>query len=134
MFLTCIYLSVDIASGSVHLSVAGHPPFLWISKEQVKVMSAEAGPPLGIIPAEYHTTTIFLEEGDRLLLLTDGVFEAKNRMGQRLGFENLVSFVNTRRKERALIQVIMEYIDDFSEGAERADDVTMVELSWSENR
>jgi sigma-B regulation protein RsbU (phosphoserine phosphatase) len=97
-------------------------------------MSVEAGPPLGIIPAEYHTTTIVLEEGDRLLLLTDGVFEAKNKVGQRLGFQNLVSFVNTHRKEKELIQVIMEYIDDFSEGAERADDVTMVELSWSENR
>ncbi len=81
MFLTCIYLRVDIPTGGVQLSVAGHPPFLWITKGQVKVMSPQAGPPLGIIPAEYPVTTMSLEKGDRLLLLTDGVFDAKDRVG-----------------------------------------------------
>jgi sigma-B regulation protein RsbU (phosphoserine phosphatase) len=45
LFLTCIYMLVDIAASGVHLSVAGHPPFLWITKGQLKVMSVEAGPP-----------------------------------------------------------------------------------------
>jgi sigma-B regulation protein RsbU (phosphoserine phosphatase) len=130
MFLTCIYLLVDMATGGVHLSVAGHPPFLWITKGQVKVMSPQGGPPLGIIPAEYPVTTISLGKGDRLLLLTDGVFDAKDKAGQRLGFENLVRFIGTRQKEKELIKVITEYIEDFSKGAERADDVTIVELGW----
>jgi sigma-B regulation protein RsbU (phosphoserine phosphatase) len=130
MFLTCIYLMVNVATGSVHLSVAGHPPFLWITKGQVKVMSVQAGPPLGIIPAEYPATTISLEKGDRLLLLTDGVFDAKDRVGQRLGFENLVRFIDAHRKEKELVNVIIEYVDDFSKGAQRADDVTIVELRW----
>ncbi len=130
MFLTCIYLSVDIVTGGVHLSVAGHPPFLWITKEQVRVMSVQAGPPLGIIPAEYPATAISLGKGDRLLLLTDGVFDAKDKIGQRLGFENLVRFIDAHRKERELVHVIIDHIDDFSKGAERADDVTIVELRW----
>ncbi len=130
MFLTCIYLRVDIVTGGVHLSVAGHPPFLWITKGQVKVMSVQAGPPLGIIPAEYPATAISLEKGDRLLLLTDGVFDAKDKVGQRLGFGNLVRFIDTHRKEKELVNVIIEYVDDFSKGAERADDVTIVELRW----
>jgi sigma-B regulation protein RsbU (phosphoserine phosphatase) len=130
MFLTCIYLRVDIATGGVHLSAAGHPPFLWITKEQVKVMSVQAGPPLGIIPAEYPVTAISLEKGDRLLLLTDGVFDAKDKVGQRLGFENLVRFIDTHRKEKEIVNVIIEHVDDFSKGAERADDVTIVELRW----
>ena len=130
MFLTCIYLRVNIPRGGIRLSVAGHPPFLWLTKEQVKVMSVEAGPPLGIIPAEYPATKISLEEGDRLLLFTDGAFEAKDKAGQRLGFENLVRFIHTHRKERDLVAIVMQYIDDFSKEAARADDVTMVELRW----
>jgi sigma-B regulation protein RsbU (phosphoserine phosphatase) len=130
MFLTCIYMLADAATGVVHLSVAGHPPFLWITKGQLKVMSVQAGPPLGIIPAKYPATTISLEKGDRLLLLTDGVFDAKDKIGQRLGFENLVGFINTHRKEEELVNVITEYVDDFSKGAERADDVTILELRW----
>jgi len=130
MFLTCIYLVVDIATGSTQLSVAGHPPFLWITKGRVKVMSVQAGPPLGIIPSEYPATMISLEREDRLLLVTDGVFEAKDRAGQRLGFENLVSFVDTHRKERDLVNIMVNYVDDFSKGAEKADDLTIVELRW----
>ncbi len=130
MFLTCIYLWVDIATGVVNLSVAGHPPFLWITKEQAKVMFVEAGPPLGIIPAEYPATMISLEKGDRLLLLTDGVFDAKDKVGQRLGFESLVRFIDAHRKEKELINVIIDYIYDFSKGTERSDDITIVELRW----
>jgi sigma-B regulation protein RsbU (phosphoserine phosphatase) len=130
LFLTCIYMLVDIATGGVHLSVAGHPPFLWITKGQLKVMSVEAGPPLGIIAAEYPATTISLEKGDRLLLLTDGAFDAKDRVGQRLGFENLIRFIDTHQKERDLVNAIIAYVDDFSKGAERTDDVTIVELRW----
>jgi len=130
MFLTCIYLAVDIATGSVQLSVAGHPPFLWITEGQVKVMSVQAGPPLGIIPAEYPATTISLEKGDRLLLVTDGVFEAKDKTGQRFGFDNLVSFVDAHRKEKDLIHILVNSLDDFSKGTEKADDLTIVELGW----
>jgi sigma-B regulation protein RsbU (phosphoserine phosphatase) len=130
MFLTCIYMLVDIATGGVQLSVAGHPPFLWITKTRLKVMSVQAGPPLGIIPAEYPATTMSLEKGDSLLLLTDGVFDAKDKVGQRLGFENLVRFIDTHQKEKDLVNVIIAYLDDFSKGAKRADDVTIVELRW----
>jgi sigma-B regulation protein RsbU (phosphoserine phosphatase) len=119
LFLTCIYMLVDIASGGVHLSVAGHPPFLWITKGQLKVMSVEAGPPLGIMAAEYPATTISLEKGDRLLLFTDGAFDAKDKVGHRLGFENLVRFIDTHQKERDLVNVIIAYVDDFSKGVER---------------
>ena len=93
-------------------------------------MSVHAGPPLGMIPAEYPATTISLEKGDRLLLLTDGVFDAKDKVGQRLGFENLVRFIDTHQKERDLVNVIISYLDVFSKGTERADDVTIVELRW----
>jgi len=130
MFLTCIYLLFDIATGSAQLSVAGHPPFLWITGGQAKVMSFQAGPPLGIIPAEYPATAISLEKEDRLLLVTDGVFEAKDKTGQTLGFENLVRFVETHRQEKDLVNIMVHYVDDFSKGAERTDDLTIVELRW----
>ena len=44
-------------------------------------MSVEAGPPLGIMAAEYPATTISLEKGDKLLLLPDGAFNQRTRSG-----------------------------------------------------
>ena len=93
LFLTAIYLIADTVSGDLAVSAAGHPPFLWITGEEVRVMNIEAGPPLGIMDIAYPAASISMKQGDRLLLLTDGAFDAKNREGQRMGFDDLTAFV-----------------------------------------
>lgn len=130
MFLTAIYMLADTIKGNVSVSVAGHPPFLWLKKDEVRVMDIPSGPPLGIMAMEYPFTRIELEEGDRLLLLTDGAFDAKNKSGERLGFEDVVDFVKRYRDEDSIIQKLVDYISDFSKGMDRADDLTIVELKY----
>jgi len=130
MFLTGIFGIVDLSKGNLSLSVAGHPPFLWLTHGEVRVMNVASGPPLGILPAEYPSTEISLKKGDRILFLTDGVFEAKDKGGKRIGFEKLVSFVKEHTGEGNLIQKVVDYVNDFSKGLARTDDLTLVELSW----
>jgi sigma-B regulation protein RsbU (phosphoserine phosphatase) len=130
MFLTGIFGIVDLSKGNLSLSVAGHPPFLWLTHGEVRVMNVASGPPLGILPAEYPSTEISLKKGDRVVFLTDGVFEAKDKGGKRIGFERFVSFVKEHREERNLIQKVVDYVNDFSKGLARTDDLTLVELSW----
>jgi len=131
IFLTAMYLIADTMSGDLKISVAGHPPFLWITGGEVKVMDIEAGPPLGIMDTDYPVTALSLKAGDRLLLLTDGAFDAKNREGQRLGFDDLTAFVKSHLHEESLLEMIQEQINIFSKGMDRADDLTLVELRFS---
>lgn len=131
MFLTAVYAVVNTTTGHLHISVAGHPPFLWISKGDVKIMSVQSGPPLGIMPLEYPVEALQLQKGDRVLFLTDGVFDAKNKAGERLGFEAIVEFIKKYRNDGQLVKRIVDYVDDFSRGMERADDLTMVEILWN---
>jgi sigma-B regulation protein RsbU (phosphoserine phosphatase) len=131
MFLTAIYMIVDVHSGELKISVAGHPPFLLITNGRVEVVSVDSGPPLGIISENYPVSTISLKSGDRMILLTDGVFEAKNKEGQRIGFDNFVSFVQNHVKEDKLIELITDYVNTFSKGVERSDDLTIVEARFS---
>lgn len=130
MFLTGIYGIVDLSKGNVSLSVAGHPPFLWLTAEEVKVMNIASGPPLGILATNYHSTEISLKKGDRLLFVTDGVFEAKNKEGKRIGFEKLTRFIKGCIGETNLVKKVVDYVNDFSEGLARADDLTILELKW----
>jgi sigma-B regulation protein RsbU (phosphoserine phosphatase) len=130
MFLTGIYMVVDTATGGFEVAVAGHPPFLWISDGEVRVMSVAGGPPLGILPTAYPSSVFTLERGDRLLLMTDGVFDAKNKDGQRLGFDTVVKFVKAHTHEQQLIDRLVDFVDDFSGMPDRADDLTIVELRW----
>lgn len=131
MFLTGMYAVIDTATGALELSVAGHPPFLWLTKEDVRVMSVQSGPPLGIVPTEYPVTALSLDKGDRLLFLTDGVFDAKNSAGERIGFERITEFVKKHYSEDRLVDKVVEFVEEFALGTDRADDLTMVEIRWS---
>ncbi len=130
MFLTGIYGIVDLSTGNIPLSVAGHPPFLWLTDGETRVMNVASGPPLGILPTEYPYAEILLKKGDRIFFLTDGVFEVKNKEEKRIGFEKLVGFIKEHMGEGNLIQKVVDYVNDFSKGLARADDLTIVELSW----
>ena len=71
-----------------------------------------------------------LEKGERIVLLTDGVFDAKNRRGERIGFENIVAFVKEHASEEQLLKIITEHVKKFSYGTEQADDLTLVEVAF----
>ncbi|MBF0555748.1 MAG: SpoIIE family protein phosphatase [Nitrospirae bacterium] len=130
MFLTASYFVVNVNTGQFTVSAAGHPPFLWVTNSGVKIMDIPSGPPLGILQYEYTSSEFTLKSGDSLLILTDGVFDAKNTSGERLGFECLVSFVKEHREKDTFVQAIIDFVQDFSNGAEMSDDITLVELKW----
>jgi sigma-B regulation protein RsbU (phosphoserine phosphatase) len=130
IFLTAIYMIVDTVTGNLDISVAGHPPFLWLTKSGVRVMDVEAGPPIGILSEDYPKTDISIEKGDRLILLTDGAFEARNKLGQMIGFEKLVLFIKEHMHEEQLLKMICDYVDSFIGDMERTDDLTLVELRF----
>jgi len=128
MFLTATYIIGDIETGSLQISSAGHPPFLWIRGDTVDVISVLSGPPLGIIEEDYPVSQFSLKKGERIILLTDGVFDAKNRAGERIGFEHIVDFVRRNTRAENLIEKITEHVKEFSRSVEQADDLTIVEL------
>jgi len=130
MFLTAVYIMVDVLSGEFCVSGAGHPPFLWISGHEVQVMFVPSGPPLGIIPEEYPVSCFSLRRGDRLVLLTDGVFEAKDKAGNRIGFDSIVAFVRDHADAENIVETLTNYVNEFARGAEQADDLTIVEISF----
>ncbi len=84
-FITCICARVT-EQGEVTLANAGHlPPYR--NGEELQVSSDL---PLGISPEEtYKECSFHLEPGDQLTLLSDGVLEATDKMGELFGFERV---------------------------------------------
>jgi sigma-B regulation protein RsbU (phosphoserine phosphatase) len=131
MFLTAIYAVADQQTGVVAVAVAGHPPILWITAEGVTVVRPDAGPPVGIMDADFPVKELALAPGDRLIMMTDGVFDARDRDGRRLGFEEIVSFAVRNRQKDGLPGLMVGRVSEFTGDAERADDLTIVEMRYS---
>ncbi|WP_411075937.1 SpoIIE family protein phosphatase [Streptomyces sp. cmx-4-7] len=81
LFVSCLYIHVDLAERRLHLASAGHPPPLLHSPAPAPhtvALPVEPGPLLGIHPctgADYPVTTVPLPPGSLLALYTDGLVE-----------------------------------------------------------
>jgi len=99
MFITCQCAYADLETGRITLCSAGHGPSLLIpATGPVREINAEGGFPLGIMDDKnYGSTQLVLQPGDRLALLTDGLFEAESPGGQLLGVDRLMAMVDRLR-------------------------------------
>ncbi len=91
LFMTGLYL-VLAPAGQVHWAAAGHHPPLWVNRRgRVSAVDlGPVGPVLGFDPEPYTTVSWQLEVGDRLLLFTDGLWDARNTVGEPFGRPRLM--------------------------------------------
>ncbi|MGW3039068.1 PP2C family protein-serine/threonine phosphatase [Kitasatospora sp. NPDC001159] len=83
-FVTLVLIGVG-PDGTAELVNCGHPAPLLLRGDTVRPLElAETVPPLGVLdPADVHPPVhrVPLQGGDRVLLFTDGVIEARDRSG-----------------------------------------------------
>ena len=97
-FATLVYLRLDAARGEIRYANAGHnPPLLARADGRVEALRS-TGTVLGVFPdAEYAGARAALHIGDRLLLYTDGITEARGVDGEEFGEERLSDALTRHR-------------------------------------
>jgi hypothetical protein len=77
LYATCCYLTLDPANGGARACSAGHPqPIMITDGEPARLLSIDAGLPLGVDPDHAYTARVFtLASASTLLLYTDGLVE-----------------------------------------------------------
>lgn len=136
MFATIIYLVLDLRTGLVWLSNAGHmPPIIRRpAVNDVRSMNELIGLMLGVLPDEpIQEHTLQLRPGDTLLLYSDGVYEARNEHNQEYGIERLVWICGQGESSASsIVQNVLSDFDSHVGGQEHADDVTIVALTFTQ--
>lgn len=102
-YVTAAYAYLDAETGKLHYSAAGHPGMLLLRDGMVSEI-AENGMLLAAVDsARYDSKMLPLKSGDRLLLYTDGLLEARNGEGKLFGEASLMAeFKSTADLEPAL--------------------------------
>ncbi len=139
-FVTAAYLFVDLEKSLLRYSAAGHPPLMLASRAPGNVREVEEnGVMLGMFPeAAYSSVEIRVGSGDRCLLYTDGVFEAKNAAQEEFGKSRCKEFLETQRGIPAarFANALLDSIASFSghnSGRAQEDDITLVILDFQED-
>ena len=134
MFVTLFFGKLNIKTGIVDYANAGHNPFILSKKGDIHYQSIQAGMVLAAFEDTCFTNeTIILEKGDTLYMYTDGVTEAMNNEKTLYGEQRLLDFVK-QSAELSISEIIentISSIEEFAEGHEQSDDITVLVLRYS---
>jgi hypothetical protein len=130
-YVTAVYAVVDTEAGRVTLANAGHPPPLVQRRgESGAHVEREHGLMLGVLPtAEYANARVDrFAAGDRLLLYSDGVLEARNRAGEFFDGERVTRWLSTLEVPTAdlFADAALGELTRWRDGSHFEDDVTFV--------
>jgi len=137
MFVTAFAGILDLSSGQLAYVNAGHdPPFVLRPDAEPRELSGRGGPPLGAVdPLVCPVERLYLQAGDLLLLYTDGATESENKDHGFYGIARLRALLASSREANArdLVELVRTDIRRFATGADQADDITLLALSWHGN-
>ena len=132
MFVTCLYLILNSATGHIRFANAGHNlPYL---RTKDGVVEARAtGMPLGLMQGmEYEENEVTLAPGQRLLLSSDGLVEAHNPNRKIFGFPRVKEIMAEEHNNSGLIEILLDELEKFTgEDYEQEDDITLLTIEHS---
>ena len=132
MFVTVFYAVINLQTGLVIYTNAGHnPPILkkYPSGEMVELTRTSIA--LGLFDdIQVDESEVVIQPGDLLLLYTDGVTEAFSMDEEMFGKKRLFDLVTREQysSSKELLDVIEGSIYEFINGVELSDDLTLAAL------
>ncbi len=133
-FITAFLGILNMKTGNMEYANAGHEYPIIINGEMASVLQGENDPPLAAVSyIVFRNMEMNIKHGDRLLLYTDGVPEAKSANGSRYGMERLQRMLRHSAGAREAVEKIKNDVLDFTGSESIFDDVTMLCIEYLGN-
>jgi phosphoserine phosphatase RsbU/P len=133
-FITCLCLMISEGGDVLNFTRAGHP---WLAAAGPGMPAtrgvASRGMALGLVPdaefrAQAEEVRVRLKPGDRFVVYTDGVEEAKDAEGRHYGKERLYARLDASRNlpPSRVIDALLADVRGHTQGHPQYDDMTLL--------
>jgi serine phosphatase RsbU (regulator of sigma subunit)/CHASE3 domain sensor protein len=138
-FATCAIVVVDLATGRVEYANAGHlapvivPATAKVTQQSLKSLDP-TGPLLSVLGRGWDVASTQLEPGEVLLLVTDGLLEARSAVNEEFGMIGVcrvLSGASGRRNVANVVDVLTSAAKAYAKDYHR-DDVTILAVMRDE--
>jgi len=129
MFISTFYGIIDREAGTLRYANTGHPHAYHVASTGAIERLPALDPPLGMVEATPSARKRPWTRGqDMLLLFTDGVPDARNRFGVRLGEQPVLDIVRRYRTEHptVIVQRVFDELAEHTGEAMQRDDLAVV--------
>jgi len=132
MFVTLFIGIIDLKTGSMNFCNCGHnPPII-----DGQFLEMKPNYPLGFGEEfVFEEETISDIRGKQIIIYTDGLNEAENNAHETLGDERVIELVadTAGLSSQAIIDMLCKAVDDYRDGAEPNDDLTLMCIQLAKN-
>jgi phosphoserine phosphatase RsbU/P len=131
MFATVFFAVVELGTGRIDYCNCGHNPPYLIGRDGALASLPATGLPMGLYgEIEPRAAQTLLDPGAMLVLFTDGVTEAMNARAEEFGEAALAEVLKNQQgvASSRLVSDVFSAVDQFADGAEQADDITLLAL------
>lgn len=126
-YLTAYYCVLNLETGLFEFCNAGHHPAILIHSDNGKIQKLENKKSFLIGSIEdynYSLGSVNLNKGDKILLFTDGVIDARNSDGEFYDYKNLLNYIsyNYHKHPKAFVDDLVKDINNFCRSRPQDDD------------
>ena len=128
-FLTAIIGFMNTRTGEFKFANAGHPPLAFLPKNKDSVLLNARGKMIvEIMKPNCEEKSIQLEDGDKIVLYTDGIIETRSLEGEMIGEEVFLKFLDSIKSKtpEEIVELVSKYLDTYSSNTPMEDDCTML--------
>ncbi len=138
MFATLVYCIYDLETRSLVFTNAGHCTPLLRRGDRVFPLHAERAhtPPIGVTAElEAGEARVQLQSGDMLIMVSDGILEARDARGVEYGLSRLSRRIRTARgSAEDVVKAILADVDSHQAHDAQGDDMTILAMAIETRR
>ncbi len=138
-FFSCFGILLDPKNKKIYWNNAGHPPAFLISQNNTVTPLSAVLPLIGMHSmlsfVDYSDQENQFAPGDKLILYTDGLTEAKNADGEEYSVERVQKRIDEYKhlQVQTLCEILINDYKDFTKGTEATDDICLVGIEFEDN-
>jgi len=129
-----LLMRIALSTGETEVVDAGSPRMLRVRRGDIEQLTFDEQLPLGMFSdSRYRTQSLSLVPGDRLIIVSEGLYSARNPVGRIYGDAPLSAALRSARMQdpNETVRYVIGDLLNHNDGSDLSDDAIAVCLDWT---